>query len=199
MKHLLGGLPDMLIFFMLYVFLAIGIYITVKVVTVFKDRKSPKGILLRLFTALVYNAINFYMVYDFMTVAPHISSGNGNPHIPYIFVSSLLFLSFCFVLSKKMFEILLNKNGSVIVLIVLTALLSGYLSIVFQLNFETSIKEQLNHPMSNWLNWWKDIHLNYLYFNFYTFLLGISISVFLAGIFVMFKRKSSFSHLKRRL
>lgn len=199
MKHLLGGLPDMLIFFMVYVFLAIGIYITVKVLTVFKDRKPQKGILLRLFTALVYNAFNFYLIYDFMTVAPHISSGNGNPHIPYIFVSSLLFLSFCFVLSKKMFEILLYKNGSVIVLIVLTALLSGYLSIVFQLDFVTSIKEKLYYPMSNWLNWWQDIHLNYLYFNLFIFLFGISISVFLAGIYVIFKRKSSFGQWKKTL
>jgi hypothetical protein len=190
MEYLIGGLPDILIFFILYGFLITGIIISVKLLKLLDDKKQNTNNRIILHIALLFNAFNFYIIYVLMTVSPQNSSGNGNPHIPYLFISLLLFLSFCIVLSKKIFDILLKKNVLLTLLIVTITLTISYLSIVFQLDFVSTIKEKLYYPISNWLNWWKDIHLNYLYFNPYTFLLGISITSLIAGILALIKKRS---------
>ncbi|MCF6409567.1 hypothetical protein [Pseudalkalibacillus salsuginis] len=184
-----------LIFFILYGFLTFGIYITVKL---FKNQKPNGNNRIMFLIALLINVFNFYIIYDLLTVSPHRSSGNGNPHIPYIFISSILFLSFCFVLSKRIFFILLKKNGLVILLFVSTALFLGYLSSVLQLDFISMISVKLFYPISNWLNWWKDIHLNYLYFNLYTFFIWISLSVFIAGLLAFIKQRKRSGKSKHR-
>jgi hypothetical protein len=189
MEDLIGGLPDMLIFIILYGFLVTGIIITVKLLKLLDDKKQSTNNTIMFLIALVFNAFNFYIIYDLMTVTPQSSSGNGNPHIPYIFISLLLFLSFCIVLSKKIFDTLFKKNVLLSLLIIAITLTIGCFSIVFQLDFVSTIKEELYYPMSNWLNWWKDIHLNYLYFNPFIFLFGISISSLIAGILVLIKKE----------
>jgi hypothetical protein len=189
MKDLIGGLPDLLIFLILYGFLIMGIVITVNLLKQvdFTNQKSPNNI--KVLTALLLHAVNFYLIYDLMTVPPQSSSGNGNPHIPYIFISFFLFLSFCIVLSKKVFFILSNKKVLSNLLITVIALAIGAFSIVLQLDFVSTIKKELYYPMSNWPNWWKDIHLNYLYFNPYTFLFGVSMSGVIAGILALIKKE----------
>jgi hypothetical protein len=186
----MGGLPDILLFFILYGFLITGIIISVKLLKLLDDKKQNTNNRIILFIALLFNAFNFYIIYDLMTVSPQNSSGNGNPHIPYLFISLLLFLSFCIVLSKKIFDTLLNKDVLLTLLIVTITLTIDYFSIVFQLDFVSTIKVKLYYPISNWLNWWKDIHLNYLYFNPYTFLLGISTTSLIAGILALIKKRS---------
>lgn len=179
----------MLIFLILYGCLITGIIITVKLLKLLNYKKQNTNNNILLLITMLFNAFNFYIINDLMTVAPQSSSGNGNPHIPHIFISLLLFLSFCIVLSKKIFDTLLKKNVLLSVLIMAITLTIGCFSIVFQLDFVSTIKEELYYPMSNWLNWWKDIHLNYLYFNSYTFLFGISISGLIAGTLVLIKKK----------
>ncbi|WHX24586.1 hypothetical protein QNH47_10300 [Virgibacillus halodenitrificans] len=148
MKNLLSGLPDMLIFFVLYGFLIIGIYITVKLLKHLGDKSAKNK--MALFITLLFNALNFYIIYDLMTVSPQISSGNGNPFIPYIFISFLLFIFLCIVLSKRIFDTLLKRNILVSLLIVSVALFLGYLSFVFQLDFISMIKSKINYPINNW-------------------------------------------------
>ncbi|WP_409300617.1 hypothetical protein [Peribacillus sp. SCS-155] len=188
MKDLIGGLPDMLIFFILYGFLTFGIYITFKLLNLLISKNLINNNSVLWFICLMFNALNFYIIYDLMTVSPQRISGNGNPHIPYIFVSLLLFLSFCFVISMKIYDILLKKNRLINFLIVSTALFLCYLSMMFQSDFVSMIRGRLYYPMGSWLNWWQDIHLNYLYFNPYTFLFGNSISCLIAGILAFIKQ-----------
>jgi hypothetical protein len=190
MKDLIGGLPDMLIFFTLYGFLVVGIMITVKLFKRVDDTNLKATNNMKILVAFLFHAFNFYLIYDLMTVSPQSTSGNGNPHIPYIFISFFLYFFFCVVLSKKVFVTLLTKKNMLLSLVIIFITLTmGCFSIVFQLDFVSTIKEQLYYPMSNWLNWWKDIHLNYLYFNLYTFLLGISLSGLVAGILALIKKR----------
>ncbi|MRH43517.1 hypothetical protein GH741_12590 [Aquibacillus halophilus] len=190
MRALIGGLPDMLIFMILYGFLVTGIIITVRLLKLLDVKSQKNNNLIILFIALLFNAFNFYIIYDLMTLSPQSISGNGNPHILHIFISILLFLSFCIVLSKQIFESLLMKNVLLSLLIITMTLTIGCFSIVYQMDFVSTIKGELYYPMGNWLNWWKDIHLNYLYFNPYTFLIGISISGLIAGILALIKKGS---------
>lgn len=190
MKDLIGGLPDMFIFFILYGFLVIGIMITIKLLKRVDYTNQNANNNLTILIAFLYHALNFFIIYDLMTVPPQSISGNGNPHIPYIFISFFLFLSFCIALSKKIFFILSNKKVLSNLLITVIALAISAFSIVLQLDFVLTIKEQLYYPMSNWANWWKDIHLNYLYFNLYTFLLGVSLSGVIAGILALIKKRN---------
>lgn len=189
MKALIGGLPDMLIFFILYGFLFTGIMITVRLLKLLNVKKQKNNNLIILFTALLFNAFNFYIIYDLMTISPKTISGNGNPHILHIFISILLFLSFVIVLSKQIFETLLMKKTLLSLVIITMTLTIGCFSIVYQMNFVSTIKDALYYPIGNWLNWWKDIHLNYLYFNPYTFVIGISISGLIAGILALIKKE----------
>ncbi|MGM0903897.1 MAG: hypothetical protein ACQEXB_22695 [Bacillota bacterium] len=189
MKDLIGGLPDMLIFSILYGFLVIGIMITVKLFKRLDSTNQNAYNNLTILIALLFHAFNFYLIYDLMTVSPQSISGNGNPHIPYIFISFFLFLSFCIVLSKKLFNTFLKKNVLLRLLIMIMTLTIGCFSIVLQLDFVSTIKEELYYPMNNWANWWKDIHLNYLYFNLYTFLFGISSSGLIAGTLALIKKR----------
>ncbi|MFC4560145.1 hypothetical protein ACFO3D_18465 [Virgibacillus kekensis] len=190
MRNLIGDLPDMLILLILYGFLITGVIITVKLLKLLDNKKQNTNGKVIFLIAMLFNSLNFYIIFDLMTVSPQSSSGNGNPHIPYIFISFPLFLSFCIVLSKKIFDILLKKNGLLSLLVITITLTIGYLSIVFQLDFISNIQEKLYYPMNSWLHWWKDIHLNYLYFNSYTFLFGISVSGLTAGILALIKKRS---------
>lgn len=190
MKDLIGGLPDMFIFFILYGFLVIGIIITVKLLKRVDYTNQNANNNLTILIAFLFHAFNFYLIYNLMTVPPQSISGNGNPHIPYIFISFFLFLSFCIALTKKVFVTLLNKKLLWSLLIIIITITIGCFSVFFQLDFVSTIKEELYYPMSNWANWWKDIHLNYLYFNLYTFLIGLSLSVVIAGILALIKKRN---------
>ncbi|AVR00134.1 hypothetical protein OBCHQ24_14310 [Oceanobacillus iheyensis] len=187
MEGLLSGLPDMLIFIILYGPLAMGIFIMVKLTKWFVIKKEINNRMLLI--ALVINVLNFYLIYDLMTTPPEVSSGNGNPFIPNILISFLLFISFCVVFSMKIIEILSKKKALISILVIAIAIAITWFSVVSQMDFVLTIKEALYYPLGNWLNWWKSIHLNYLYFNPYTFLIGISISCLVAGILGLSKRK----------
>lgn len=179
-ENLIGGLPDGFIVFILFGYLLLGIYLTGELLRRSKGQDAIGAVLF--FFSLVFNGFNFYLINDLMTVPPQKISGNGNPFIPYIFMSFLLFLSFCFVFSKNSFEILLKKHRLISLTIALLALVLGYFSMIHELELISMIRVTLYYPMSTWLNWWKDIHLNSLYFNLDTFLFGMSISGFIADI-----------------
>ncbi|MCG3419447.1 hypothetical protein [Oceanobacillus jordanicus] len=187
MEGLLSGLPDMLIFIILYGPLAMGIFIMVKLTKWFVIKKDINNRMLLI--SLVINVLNFYLIYDLMTPSPEVSSGNGNPFIPNILISFLLFISFCIVFSMKIIEILSKKKAWFSLLIIAITIAVTWFSVVSQMEFVLTIKEALYYPLDNWLTWWKSIHLNYLYFNPYTFLLGICISCLVAGILGLSKRK----------
>jgi hypothetical protein len=184
---LLSGLPDLLIFIILYGPLAMGIFIMVKLTKWFFIKKEINNRMLLI--ALAINVLNFYLIYDLMTPSSEVSSGNGNPFIPNILISFLLFISFCVVFSINIIEILSKKKAWISILVIAITIAITWFSVVSQMDFVLTIKEAIYYPIGNWINWWKSIHLNYLYFNPYTFLLGICISGLVAGILALFKRK----------
>lgn len=185
MEYLLGGLPDLVIFIILYGYLFCGIFITYKLFRRRANTKTNWAFII----AILFNIFNFYIVNDLMTVSPEVSSGNGNPHIPYILISIVLFLLLCIVLSSKIINFLLKRTTFIKVLILAIALSVALGAFSLQSDFVASVNEQLYHPMGEWWNWWKDIHLNNLYLNFYTFVFGVSIAAFLGSIFTLLKRE----------
>lgn len=187
LEGLLIGLPDMLIFIILYGSLALGVFITVKLIKGFIVTKQINNRMLLI--ALLFNVLNFYFIYDLMTLPPETISGNGNPFIPNILISFFLFISFCVVFSLKVMNILVMKKVWLSLLFLLAAIAISWYSVISQLDFVFTIKEALYYPIGSWLSWWKSIHLNSLYFNSYTFLLGICISCLVAGVFVLVRKR----------
>ncbi|MDG5471262.1 hypothetical protein P6709_05840 [Jeotgalibacillus sp. ET6] len=185
MNTLIGDLPAEVILFSLFALLLTGVIITIMLVK--EQKKTIKSVIL--LSAIFFHAFNFYIIYDLLTPSPQVSSGNGNPNIPYIFVSFLLFLSFCIVLTRKMSDTLRQKRGWLILIIMVIASTISYFSFVYQLDFISTIKEELYYPLGSWWSWWESIHLNSLYFNPYTFLMGMSISVLVAGVFAVIKKR----------
>ncbi|UOQ48578.1 hypothetical protein MUN88_21545 [Gracilibacillus caseinilyticus] len=185
MDDLLSGLPDSFILLLLFGYLALGIMVTIQLRKTMKTKRLNKKIA---YVNFFYHAVNFYLIYDVMTVPPQVSSGNGNPHIPHVFISMYFFLYFCYVVVHHLADILLHKNNRFILLCMCIACLFGGVSVIFQLQFVSNVKVNLGYPMGNWWYWWTDIHLNYLYFNQYIFLFGICASVFIATLLVLMRR-----------
>jgi hypothetical protein len=177
LRDLLFSMPDSVFFIGVYLFLILGVGLAFKMtISIIKHGKNNKLFIV----LLLYNCLNFYIIYDLLTVPPTVSSGNGNPFVPYLFFSALIYLVLCIAIFIEFKQIMKNCNTILKIFHFFTALLVGATSLVLQLAFISKVNMQLTHHMSDWWNWWKDIHLNSLYFNLYTFLLGICISILLA-------------------
>jgi len=122
-----------------YSFLILGIYITIRLLKRLKNTVEVITILI----ALIFNGLNFYIIYDQMTLSPQTISGNGNPHIPFIFISFLLFLLLCIAISKKIYDLLIHKKALVSWLLIAISCFLGYFSIQYQLEFVSSVREEL--------------------------------------------------------
>ncbi|CQR48465.1 hypothetical protein BN1058_02835 [Paraliobacillus sp. PM-2] len=183
-----GLLPDGIIFVLLYGFLLIGLFITIKTYQLWgEDHISKKDIVILLILFL-YNMLNFIIIFSILTVPPTEASGNGNPHIPYIGLSMILFLAFSILIANQGYTKLKYKSMSIKYLSLFFTLIVILISSYLQLNFVDSIERKLNYSMNNWLEWWKDIHLNSLYFNIFTFVLIISSFLFISILFSLFKK-----------
>ncbi|KIL43248.1 hypothetical protein [Jeotgalibacillus campisalis] len=76
----------------------------------------------------------------------------------------------------------------ILFIMVMSSMIS-FVCLLFQVEFISRIEKELYYPMGSWWSWWESIHLNSLYFNLYTFLLGMSVSVLIAGALAVNKKR----------
>jgi Flp pilus assembly protein TadB len=170
----------MFLFFLLFCYILIGMSLSIKITHHIKQEKlKGKRHLTMLF---LFNIINFYLIFDLLTVSPETSSGNGNLFFPYLFLSLLPFILFCLVLAIVVYQSLLSKSTVIILLIVMLSLIVCLMSIQYQRVYVALISERLYYPIGMWWDWWKSIHLNSLYYNAYTFTIGVFISSMVGGV-----------------
>jgi hypothetical protein len=186
---MLFSMPDSVLFISIYIFLLIGIVLSYLIVKSIKKHRLTNK---RFVVFFLYNSLNFFIIYHLLTVPPTVSSGNGNPFIPYLFFSALIYIVLCIVIDIEFRNILKNCNSVQRISIILIAITVGVISFSLQLLFISTIEMQLTHQMNSWWEWWKDIHLNSLYFNFHTFLLGICISMLLAVGLTSLKKTNNY-------
>ncbi|OZM57590.1 hypothetical protein CIB95_04255 [Lottiidibacillus patelloidae] len=180
MKDWLFSLPDIAIITMISGFLLLGIYLTFKSIKTLKTNRSNRKIVLLI--PFVFHIINIFLIDELLTVDPSTSSGNGNPAIPYVFISLTLLITFCIIVFYKTREVLQDKsNLSKKSIVLVASLIFCFVAIYFQMDFVSYVNEKLYYPMGDWWNWWKDIHLNNLYLNVYTFLFGLSMAIAIAS------------------
>ncbi|WP_182201318.1 hypothetical protein [Paraliobacillus salinarum] len=183
-----GLLPDSIIFVALYGFLIIGLVITIKTYQLWGEDQLSKKDKVTLLILFFYNMLNFIIIFSILTIPPTEASGNGNPHIPYIGLSMILFLSFSILIANQGYIRWKHKSMLIKYLSLFFTLIVILISSYLQLNFVNSIERKLNYSMNSWWEWWKDIHLNNLYFNIFTFVLIISFSLFISILFSLFKK-----------
>ncbi|MCA0972431.1 hypothetical protein LCM20_17690 [Halobacillus litoralis] len=128
---------------------------------------------------LSYHLVNLFFVQFLMTIAPDQSSGNGNPHIPYLLLSLVLFVWFCTCASIEAWKKLRVLDSWWKIGILLVSLLGSGVGLFLLLNLIETIRNQLDYPYT----WWADMHFNSLYFSFPSYLLGLSLAILAASLF----------------
>ncbi len=123
----------------------------------------------------------FLIIFRWWTFRPGVPSGSFNTALFIMIPETVLFLVFLIILAKQLSNTFLRKHG----MISFTWILAAAAVLFFLIRLESWYVEMLHRALGEkmvpWWLWWADQHKNSLYFNVFSYGIGI-ISAILTGI-----------------
>ncbi len=160
-----------------------------------KDRIHDPKAKLSLAGLLVINMAGFYLIYD-LTVPPNTISGNGNPVLLLMVPVTVIFIALNVFLGIKVNHFL-QRQSKLTTMLIITAMVAVFLVLLSaEITFVNHLMDQLggrpDNPNLKIYGWgWLNQYTNSLYFNQYTFTMGLAVSVSLGAAVALLQTKKS--------
>ncbi|WP_070120482.1 hypothetical protein [Bacillus marinisedimentorum] len=123
----------------------------------------------------------FLIIFHWWTFQPGIPSGSFNTALSIMIPEAVLFLVFLFILAKQLSTTFLQQHPFISLAWMLAAGAVLIFLIQLEIKYAGILHGTLDEKMNPWWLWWKDQHKNSLYFNIFSYGIGIT-SAILTGI-----------------
>lgn len=133
------------------------------------------------------NIIGFYVTNKYFTFPPSSLSGNGNPGLLIMLPLVILFVLSNILLSKIVYSFLKEKNFTLIMIIILLSAVFTFSMILLEIHFIQAMIEKLSTSVSPSISL-VNPRTNNVFFNQFTFLLVIGLSLFITSLVILIKK-----------
>jgi len=144
---------------------------------------------------LVINIVGFYLIYS-LTVSPNQISGNGNLALLFMVPMTVIFMALNIFLGIKANHFL-QRQSKLVTMLFITAMVAVFLVLLSaEITFVNNLMDQLggrpDNPESKIYRWgWLNQYTNSIYFNQFTFGMGLVASSTVGAAIALLQRQKS--------